>query len=259
MNQILVTEKIYVTPELRRKKKIYKFSFILSIFIIIALASFYVYAEYDKVKNEEISQDILSELNEQVEEIEEANEIKEEDEFWEIIIASVEENQESNTNSEMIETQNTTQEENTENNDAISSTFVASNGKKYNTVGSIKIPKINVNYPILSETSVPLLKISPCKFWGPDPNEVGNLCIAGHNYKNNQFFSKVPKLVIGDIIEITDLSGRKIKYSVYEKYNVVPKDTSCTSQNTEGKKIVTLITCTNDNKKRVIVHAKEII
>ena len=31
MNQILVTEKIYVTPELKRKKKVYKSLFILSV------------------------------------------------------------------------------------------------------------------------------------------------------------------------------------------------------------------------------------
>ena len=33
MNQILVTEKLYVTPELKRKKKVYKFNFIISIFM----------------------------------------------------------------------------------------------------------------------------------------------------------------------------------------------------------------------------------
>ena len=60
MNQILVTEKIYVTPELKRKKKIYKALFIISIFLIIALASVYIYAEYDKSKEESISGDILS-------------------------------------------------------------------------------------------------------------------------------------------------------------------------------------------------------
>ena len=32
MNQILVTQKIYVTPELKRKKKFYKVHFILSLF-----------------------------------------------------------------------------------------------------------------------------------------------------------------------------------------------------------------------------------
>ena len=59
MNQILVTEKIYVTPELRRKKKMYKILLILSIFSIISLFSIYIYAEYDRNKEEEISNDIL--------------------------------------------------------------------------------------------------------------------------------------------------------------------------------------------------------
>ena len=125
-------------------------------------------------------------------------------------------------------------------------------------IGTVNIPSINVNYPILSETSDDLLKVSVCKFWGSNPNQIGNLCIAGHNYKNSQFFSKADKLVTGDVIEITDISGKTIKYSVYDKYTVVPEDTACTSQFTNGKKIVTLITCTNDNKKRIIIQAKEI-
>ena len=251
MNQILVTEKLYVTPELKRKKKFYKTSFILSIFAIVVLASFYVYAEYDKARNEDISKDILSDMTTQTEIIQENAQEREQDNVWKIIISTVEEQHHEEAN---------TVEEITEENTEVSSVYTASDGKEYKTVGSIRIPKIDVNYPILSETSVELLKVSPCKFYGPEPNEIGNLCIAGHNYKNNQFFSKVPEqIVVGDIIEITDLSGKTIKYSVYDKYIVVPEDTACTTQNTDGKKIVTLITCTNDNKKRVIVHAKEII
>ena len=60
MNQILVTEKIYVTPELKRKKKLYKILFIISILLIISLFSFYAYSEYDKNRQEGISGDILS-------------------------------------------------------------------------------------------------------------------------------------------------------------------------------------------------------
>ena len=48
MNQILVTEKIYVTPELKRKKKLYKFNFFLSVFLVCVLFSYYIYAEYDR-------------------------------------------------------------------------------------------------------------------------------------------------------------------------------------------------------------------
>ena len=39
MNQILVTEKLYVTPELKKKKKMYKINFILSLVIIVLIVS----------------------------------------------------------------------------------------------------------------------------------------------------------------------------------------------------------------------------
>lgn len=39
-------------------------------------------------------------------------------------------------------------------------------------IGLLKIDKINLMYPILSTTSEELLKISPCRFYGPMPNEV---------------------------------------------------------------------------------------
>ena len=63
MNQILVTKKLYITPELKRKKKIYKFDFLLSIFLVCILVSLCIYAEYDRNKNEETSQEIMSEFN----------------------------------------------------------------------------------------------------------------------------------------------------------------------------------------------------
>ena len=259
MNQILVTEKLYITPELRRKKKIYRWNFILSLMLIVVLFSFYVYAEYDRDKNEDISQDILSGMTEV-----DNTTISSEDNVWIIAIegtsaqeVQTQENTESsNSDSESHEQPSPSGGTSTENR-SLNGTYKASNGRTYNTVGTINIPSINVNYPILSETSDSLLKVSVCKFWGPNPNEVGNLCIAGHNYRNSRFFSKAINMVVGDTIEITDLSGRTIVYAVYDKYTVDPTDVSCTSQLTNGKKIVTLITCTNDSKQRVVIKAQE--
>lgn len=134
--------------------------------------------------------------------------------------------------------------------------LTASDGTIYYTIGVINIPSINVNYPILSTYTDELLKIAPCRFHGPNPNEVGNLCIAGHNYKNSKFFSKVPNLQLGDKIEITDLSGRMLTYTVYDKFIVNPDELECTSQLTNGNKEITLITCTNDNKQRHIIKAR---
>ena len=62
MNQILISEKLYITPELRRKKKMYKIDFFISIFFVCILFSYYIYAEYDKNKSEAKAQEILSSI-----------------------------------------------------------------------------------------------------------------------------------------------------------------------------------------------------
>ena len=243
MNQILVTKKLYITPELKRKKKVYKFHFILSIFLVVILISFYVYAEYDRNKSEEVSQELLESFANA-----ETDDTVIKDDILVIYLNDTVDTGEV----EEIDNSNET------NNKAVVE-YTASTGEKYTVIGRVKIPKINVDYPIISYCTDGLLKISPCKFWGADPNEVGNLCIAGHNYRNSKFFSKVPKLIgVGDIIEITDLSDRTLQYEVYDKYTVSPEDTSATTQLTNGRKEITLITCTDDSKLRVIVKAKEV-
>ena len=122
-------------------------------------------------------------------------------------------------------------------------------------IGSIEIPKINISYPIIENTTEDLLKISVCKFFGPLPNRIGNLCIAGHNYKNNYMFSKLDKLNIGDYFYITDLNNTKLKYIIYKKFVVEENNLDCikNSNNVEA----TLITCNNfNNAKRTIIKAK---
>ena len=69
MNQILVTKKLYITPELKKKKKAYKVYFILSVFLICILVSFYIYAEYDRNKGEEASASLLADFNQETTEM----------------------------------------------------------------------------------------------------------------------------------------------------------------------------------------------
>ena len=54
------------------------------------------------------------------------------------------------------------------------------------------------------------------------------------------------------------MSGKTIQYKVYNKYEVEPTDVSCTTQLTNGRKEITLITCTDDSKHRVVVKAREV-
>lgn len=54
------------------------------------------------------------------------------------------------------------------------------------------------------------------------------------------------------------MKGITLDYEVYDKYVVDPTDVACTSQRTNGMKEITLITCTNDSKHRVIIKAREV-
>lgn len=132
------------------------------------------------------------------------------------------------------------------------------NSTKAKVIGIIKINKIEIEYPILSETTNELLKIAPCKFFGPEPNKIGNLCIAGHNFDDERFFSKLSSLNIGDIIEIYAPANVCVYYKIYDMYEIEKNDMRCTSQETNEKREITLITCNNINKKRLIVKAQEI-
>lgn len=260
MNQILVTKKLYVTPELKRKKKVYKFNFVFSIFLIVALISVYIYAEYDRNKSEEVSQDILAEMT-QVAENKDNTIIKDSN----VLVVVLDDSKQSHEHvEEVVEEIKQDEQQPTYANVDTSYSKKTSDGYKYRSLASISIPKIGVNYPILEgetmgvEETDSLLRISPCKFWGGNINEVGNYCIIGHNYRNNRFFSKVPTLGVGDTFTISELSGRELTYQIYDKYTVEPQNVSCTSQLTNGKKEVTLITCTNDSQYRVIIKAKEL-
>lgn len=122
-------------------------------------------------------------------------------------------------------------------------------------IGLLEIPSINISYPILSNSSKELLKISVCKFSGPFPNKPGNLCIAGHNYRNSMMFSKLSKLEINDSIFITDLSNLRLEYIIYEKTKVKENNLECT-KNTDDIQI-TLITCNKiNNSERIVIKAR---
>ena len=130
------------------------------------------------------------------------------------------------------------------------------NGEKYTVIGSLKIDKINIEYDILSSTSVALLKVSLNRYWGANPNEVGNMCIVGHNYLDSRFFGRLHTLRDGDVIEVTDSYNRTEEYYVYDMFVADPYDTRCTSQLTNGEKEITLITCYNRGTQRLVVKAR---
>lgn len=109
------------------------------------------------------------------------------------------------------------------------------NKTQVSIIGTIKIPKLDISYPIFSQYSDGLLKISVCKFYGPDVNTIGNLCIIGHNYNNGDFFSDLYKLSMNDIIDIYDINSKLISYYIYSIYEVNADDLNYLDQNTNRK------------------------
>ena len=249
MNQILVSKKLYVTPGMKRKKKLFKIEFFLSVVALVGLSTYGICSAYDRNKSEAVSREILAAMEVQPETIVVEEQV--------VVLALNGSTDNERVNIDEIEKVTVTREIEVSEEQKVT----ANDGTVYYTIGQINIPSINCQYPILAsdtENYDTLLKIAPVKFHGANPNEVGNFCIVGHNYRNSQFFSKVPKLENGDIIEITDTFGKTLQYEVYDKYIVVDTDTSCTTQRTNGKREITLITCTDaSDENRVIVKAKQ--
>lgn len=234
MNQILVTEKVYVTPKLKRKKRIYKIQFVLSILIVLVLTSYYVYSEYDKRKGEALSKEILNN------------------------ISSIDDTT-INDDTLIVALNDAVEEIPPEQLEKFNTIYKTANGTEYRVDSIINIPSLEINYPVLSHSSDELLKISLNKFWGGEPNSVGNYCIVGHNYDGKDiFFGKLHKIQNGDIVELEDKTGQILQYKVYNKFIVQPTDVACTSQLTNGKKEMTLITCSDGGKTRLIVKCRAV-
>jgi len=129
--------------------------------------------------------------------------------------------------------------------------------KGYKVEGIIEIPKIGIKYPIINETTDETMKISITKFWGPSANEIGNYTVAGHNNKDGTMFGKAKNLKLGDTIKLTNLKNETVEYAVFDIYSINPNDVSCVESIEPDTREITLITCTNGHKNRLITKARE--
>ena len=128
--------------------------------------------------------------------------------------------------------------------------------KGYDVCAKLEIPSIKLETYVLKNYSVQALNISVTKFWGANPNQIGNFCIAGHNFKNSNMFSNLKKLEIGEKIYVTDNDIGEVEYTIYNIEKVIPENVECLDKDTKNRE-VTLITCTSDSSLRIIVQAKE--
>ena len=135
------------------------------------------------------------------------------------------------------------------------------NRPKYNgfyTSGTIEIPATKLKSPVLakSEYSPKALETAVVELYGPGLNQVGITTISGHNYRNGTFFSDNKKLNVGDKIFIKDLSGKRLTYTIYEKFEAEDNYSDYMVKDTQGAIEIALSTCTDDSKARIIILAR---
>lgn len=173
---------------------------------------------------------------------------------------------ENETNSTEIPEENMTISSNETqiNNGSSGNSSSSGNKKKYKNltvVGTMRIPAINLEYPIVEETSTTALEKALVALYpnGDNLNQPGNTVIIGHNYRNGQFFSNLKKLSNGAKIYVTDFRGKSITYEVYNKFEASSTDPSFYARDTNGLPELTLSTCTDTNNDlRTIIFAKQI-
>ena len=146
----------------------------------------------------------------------------------------------------------------------INETFNENNNKKFvynndnfiDILGYIEIPKFNIKRIIKYGTNKEVLDNNYVGLHENSSNldDRGNIILAGHNIDN--VFKSLHKISIDDEI-IINTSQNSYLYKVIEKKEISVFDTEYLKQQSED--ILTLITCTNDKSKRLLVLAKKII
>ena len=128
----------------------------------------------------------------------------------------------------------------------------------FTVVGRMEIPDIDLDLPVLERATRNSLEQSIGVLMGPGLNQVGNTIIVGHNYRNGTFFSRNEELENGDEIYITDTSGTRIEYTIYNIYTTSSEDSDYITRDTAGKREISLSTCTDDSRYRLVIWAREV-
>ena len=121
----------------------------------------------------------------------------------------------------------------------------------------MEIPEIDLDLPVLERATKNSLEKSIGVLMGPGLNQVGNTIIVGHNYRNGTFFSRNSELKNGDKIYITDTTGTRIEYTIYNIYTTSSEDSEYITRDTAGKREISLSTCTDDSNYRLVIWASE--
>lgn len=118
-------------------------------------------------------------------------------------------------------------------------------GNRY--VGTISIPSLEIELPVLENWSLDLLKVAPCRYLGSPYSS--DLIICAHNY--NTHFGNLKNVTPGDEVIFTDVEGNAFPYIVAE-LDTLPG--TSVQEMESGEWDLTLFTCTLNGRSRVTVR-----
>ena len=121
----------------------------------------------------------------------------------------------------------------------------------YDYIGSLTIPTLNLELPIISDYDYNKLNIAPCRYYGSV--YTNDLVICAHSYKTH--FQNIINLKQKDNIIFTDVDGYTYIYEVLEIEILNPKEVSKMIDNDFD---LTLYTCTSDGLNRITIRCNRV-
>lgn len=118
-------------------------------------------------------------------------------------------------------------------------------------IGSLSIPVLELELPVMSQWDYDRLKIAPCRQCGSTKTD--DLVVAAHNYVSH--FGRLSQLQTGDLLTFTDMDAQTILYSVEALDILQPTDVNAVKNS--GFDLV-LYTCTYGGENRVVVFCNRV-
>ena len=119
----------------------------------------------------------------------------------------------------------------------------------YDVLGTLRIPSVDIDLPVLNDWSYDLLTVAPCRYSGSI--ETGDLVILGHSYRTH--LRPLRQVQMGDSVELTDAAGTVHRYVVAETEILRGSDGSLLPSGYP----LTIFTCTADSKHRFLARCAE--
>lgn len=122
----------------------------------------------------------------------------------------------------------------------------------YDYIGTIIIPTLNIELPVMSKFTYNNLKLAPCRYYGSIYTD--DLIICAHSYKTH--FKNIINLKQNDKVIFEDINGNIYIYEVLEIEILSPNDVE---EMIDNEFDLTLYTCTSDALNRVTVRCNKVL